>query len=217
MGSSLEELLKISSTAICHDAPSLSSEPHFNAAECRPLLEWLKHKNGFFAFEGALHVFPAGCQNNVMDLERWNQKESWKAGYGEVANNYLFFAEDVFGGQFGLRAGRIYRFDPETGDAEEMAADLEGWSTRLLDNYEYETGYPVAHEWQVVNGPLAPGNRLMPRKPFVVGGGFNLENFYAIEAVHGMKLRAILARQIQGLPDGTSIKFDPYSENWLVQ
>jgi hypothetical protein len=80
------------------------------------LLHMLEMKNGFYAFESALHVFPFALENrcNNQDLLRWNSPETWKKAYGDQADDLLCFAEDIFGYQFCSSHERILRFDPET-------------------------------------------------------------------------------------------------------
>ena len=57
-------------------------------------------KNGFYAFELALHVFPAQSCDQHIGLDLWNSETLWRSAYGEVTNGCGFFAEDIFGGQF---------------------------------------------------------------------------------------------------------------------
>jgi hypothetical protein len=124
-----------------------------------------------------------------------------------MADGYVFFAEDAFGSQFAVRDDIILTFDPETGDAQPMASSIEDWSDQLLADHDVLTGFPVAHAWQVQNGSLAPGMRLVPRWPFVLGGEFVEQNVYPLDAVQGMKVRAELARQIRDHPDGTRVTY----------
>jgi len=79
------------------------------------LLKWLRQKNGFYAFESALHVFPIGTKDGVMDLETWNHLDTWRDTYDGLANGYLFFAEDIFGNQFCLQQDGTSGFEAETG------------------------------------------------------------------------------------------------------
>jgi len=69
------------------------------------------------------------------------------------------------------------------------------------------TGYPIAHEWQLQNGKLAAGTRLIPKLPFVCGGPFRVDNMHVMNDVQAMQFRASIANQIRDLPDGTSIRF----------
>ncbi len=90
-------------------------------------------RNGFFAFSRALHVFPSTLANvPVMTLEQWNAAPLWVGGYADAAVECLFFAEDIFGTQFCLSHGRVWSFDPETGDKTEVAATIDGWAATIL-------------------------------------------------------------------------------------
>ena len=76
-----------------------------------------------------------------------------------------------------------------------------------MDDYEYVTGFPFSHDWQMKHGELKPKHRLVPGTLFVCGGEFDIDNLLEMESVKGMKFRADLAKQIRDLPDGTKIKF----------
>ena len=171
------------------------------------LFQLLMCKNGFYAFESALHVFPSGACRGI-SLEQWNSSALWRNEYDGLADELLFFAEDIFGGQFCIKHDGVYLFDPETGKCEKIAPDLEGWADSVLTDYDYLTGYPIAHRWQEKHGIIPPDHRLVPKIPFVAGGQFELSNLRLAEAVEGMKWRGNLARQIKDLPDGAKIQFE---------
>ena len=145
------------------------------------------------------------CDAEIGLLE-WNSPTLWKAEYQGLADVYVFFAEDIFGGQFCFAESGVCQFDPETGQTEEIAKDLEGWAEMIFRDYRVLTGYPLAHEWQRANGALASGLRLVPKIPFVTGGKFELQNLYPLEAVTAMRLRASIAVQIRDRPDGSQIR-----------
>lgn len=172
------------------------------AGQLRHLLQM---KNGFYAFEAALHVLSDFGGTNEKGLFEWNSEDLWRKDYKGMAGAVVFFAEDVFGTQFCIRDGRVATFDPETGAFEAMAADLEEWAQQILNEYGLWTGHKVAHEWQVEHGPIPAGARLVPITPFVLGGDYSVANVHVIEAVEGMKYRASIAAQIRDLPDGTAI------------
>lgn len=142
-----------------------------------------------------------------MGLRRWNDDHLWRSGYGDLAEGHLFFAEDIFGCQFAIKNETVFSFDPETGESVALAETLEGWAAALLEDYEVNTGYPLAHDWQLHNGPLSDGTRLVPKRPFVLGGEFSVENLYALDSVKGMRLRAELAVQLRDLPEGATVNF----------
>jgi hypothetical protein len=171
------------------------------------LMSLLRLKNGFYAFEGALHVLPYGPAQNELGLKEWNSSAGWRSDYQGLADDCFFFAEDVFGGQFCVHDGVVMSFDPETGDKCIIAADVEEWAHKILSEYEVLTGHPLAHEWQVRHGAIPHGQRLIPKIPFVLGGNFEVENLFLIEAARGMRSRANLAVQIKDLPEGSNVEF----------
>ncbi|MEO8552821.1 MAG: SMI1/KNR4 family protein [Kofleriaceae bacterium] len=136
---------------------------------------------------------------------RWNAPELWRGEYGGMADDVTCFAEDIFGGQFCLRAGKVHTFDPETGGIETMAKNIVEWVSAVLAEWRAITGAPIAHDWQVGHGVLAVGRRLVPKTPFVLGGELAISNLVAMDDVKGMRFRATLAVQIRDLPDGTPI------------
>ncbi len=172
----------------------------------RPLLSILGLKNGFYAFEGSLHVIPdAVLGDDLHGLVDWNANGTWVGSYDHLADGALFFAEDALGSQFALRDGEVVLFDPETGAFEPMARDLEDWAAKVLAEPDVWTAYSLARAWQEANGQLRRGHRLVPVTPFVLGGAFSVDNLRAIEATKGMRYRGDIAVQIRDLPDGTSV------------
>lgn len=207
MGISLNKLLSIAGSGLCSESPRLAPELiELAGNHGNQLVELLNHKNGFYAFENALHVFPSGCSDLYVDLETWNNPNSWRKYYWELVKDSLFFAEDVFGVQFCICDGKIQKFDPEAGEFEDMAENLEEWATKILEDPEYEIGYKLVQAWQQQNGSLLSGSRLLPKTPFIFGGEYKINNLYMLDSLKAMEFRADIWRQIRDLPDGTEIK-----------
>lgn len=207
MLSSINKLLNLGGAALGPKPQRLNPALYIeNPILADELSEMLRHKNGFYAFESALHVFPAGSTDKETGIDAWNSRELWINNYHGMADKCIFFAEDIFGGQFCLKSNAIYTFDPETGDLEFFAHNLNEWAEYLIQNYAVVTGYPLAHEWQKKAGALTPGSRLVPKIPFVIGGAFDIDNLAAISSLQGMRWRAELAVQIKDLPEGASVK-----------
>jgi hypothetical protein len=201
---SFERLVSIASPAL-GDAPTGHA---IGAGEREAeLSELLTLRNGFFAFESALRVFPSGSAVAGRSLEEWNAGPAWRDAYGGSADGALFFAEDAFGGQFAIKDGTIARFDPETAEYEQMAEDLAGWCRAILDDFEFQTGYPLIAEWQRTHGPIGLEERLLPKTPFVLGGEYVIDNLVALDAAEGMRLRGELARQLEDLPEGAHVVY----------
>jgi hypothetical protein len=173
------------------------------------LVQMLQRKNGFYAFESALHVFPL-MGDSIAGLEAWNAGPLWKDVYKGLAEGLLSFAEDVFQDQFCLssRQRGVLRFYAETGQTELLADSIDEWAGVILSDHRKETGWPLIHEWQATNGPLQPGKRLMPKTPFFLGGEYRIENLWAGDAVEGMRLKADLAMQTRELPEGARVRLN---------
>jgi hypothetical protein len=202
-----DKLLSVASEPILRPPEPVEMERLDSIAPCgADLFEMLRLRNGWNAFESALHVFPLGKKHGVLDLETWNSDSLWRNDFQGLANGCFFFAEDIFGVQFCYKEGQIQTFNPETGETRPFAGNLAEWTKRILDDYKLHTGYPLAHEWQKRNRPLIEGERLFPRIPFVLQGSFTVDNLYALDCVEGMKVLASIATQIRNLPDGARVK-----------
>ncbi len=210
MTNSFSKLTSIASGELAQSIPPWDLEYQgVDESRVRELAQLLSERNGFYAFESALHVFPAATTGDHIGLDLWNSESLWKSSYDEdLVENCLFFAEDIFGVQFCICGESIWSFDPETGEKERLANNLRAWAESVLVDYEELTGYPLAAEWQRLQGSLEHGKRLIPKVPFVLGGEYAVENLYALEAVRGMQLRGELARQIRHLPDGTRVSYE---------
>lgn len=211
----IEKLLSIASPPLApvYDSASLSDDLLRTSTRKGELLSLLAQKNGFYAFENALHVLPywpaQSIQGRVMDIQAWNEPALWRGWYQGLLDGLIFFAEDAFGCQFGIRGEEIVSFDPESGEIEAVATSLNDWAGQLLLNYKTVTGQPVARAWQLVNGEIPQGKRLLPKIPFILGGQFDEENLIAADAVEGMRYRAELWLQLRDLPDGAQIRLNP--------
>jgi len=163
-------------------------------------------KNGFLAFDRALRVFPAVRPAQPLSLSGWNKPRLWRDTYGSLAEGLLFFADDIFGGQFCIKDSKVFVFEPETGAVEWLADDLEGWAAMMLAETDLYTGRPLALAWQDKFGALDPAQRLIPTLLFTLGGEFSVDNLVAKDAAKGMRIRGPIAQQIHNLPDGTQIQ-----------
>jgi hypothetical protein len=170
------------------------------------LLELLRCKNGFYAFESALHVIPLGSSPDHLNLAVWNDPQTWRGDYGDlIPMGILFFAEDAYGNQFGIMSEGVVLFYAEFAEIEPVAKSIREWGEVVLADWRGFSGYELAHAWQIQHRPLAEGERLVPKVPFVIGGKYELDNLYAAPVIDAMRFRGSLARQLAKVPDGTPI------------
>lgn len=204
----LNLLLESANEILSAAPPDLDDWAMQHAGARLPEFEYLyRHKNGFLAFDRALRFFAADPHVHDLSLSRWNSPGLWRDHYGSLADELLFFADDIFGVQFCVKEGAVFSFEPETGVLERLADNLDAWAALMLTETDYYTGRPIASAWQENFGVLEPTQRLIPTLLFTLGGEFTLENLSAKDATLGMKIRGPIAQRIYGLPDGTKIRF----------
>jgi hypothetical protein len=215
MSEEITSLLKLSSGSIAEESASVGvlAGGVFSTPLGCELGALLAQRNGFYSFESALLVRPLNFSGNPLGLAQWNDESLWRHAFEADFSDVLFFAEDIFGAQFCINRGEICFFDPETGEFKQIANTLRGWAGWILEDYRVRTAWPLAREWQLQYGAIEPGQRLLPKKPFVLGGEFALGNLYKLNEVQGMLFRASIAVQLRDCPDGSTVTLQPLWES----
>jgi hypothetical protein len=214
MNNHLQKLLSVASSQIAVATVDFRFDENGASPRLLELQKMLAQKNGFYAFESALHVLPsiAGASNQL-SIEDWNAPALWRDQYESLLKGVTFFAEDILGVQFAIQGDSIVTFDPDTAEVSWFASSLENWAENILKNFNELTGYALAHEWQKSHGALQAGKRLLPKTPFVLGGEFNIVNLMEVDAVEGMRYRADLWKQLRELPDGAKVRLKVLPNN----
>jgi hypothetical protein len=209
VSSDLDRLLSLASDPLGEPLSSTIGACEFPKGPPRKLIEQLQEilssKNGFYAFESALLLRPLHSEAAPVGIVQWNAPNVWKSQYHRDLASAVFFAEDAFGFQFCLQGNGISSFDPETAEFKAVAPDLASWCKWILEDHKARTGWPIAHFWQLRNGALKPGMRLLPKIPFVLGGQFSPEHLSAVSELEGIRFRADIANQIADCPDGSKV------------
>ena len=120
----------------------------------------------------------------------------------------IVFAEDIFGNQFCYFENKIYQFDAETGDKKYLAKNIEDWSNKILSEFNFLTGYSLAHDWQLKNGTIPYKMRLIPTKLFILGGEYSIDNLRLVDSLEGLKIRGPIAQSILNLENKTKVKIN---------
>ena len=125
MMTNIEKLLSQSSESLAAEPEAMlkSLQAYTLGAE---IFQMLQRKNGFYAFEAALHVFPL-TSDPGSGVEGWNAPSLWRSEYGDLAKGLLFFAEDILQDQFCLseKKSGVHRFHAETGQTTFMVESVE--------------------------------------------------------------------------------------------
>ncbi|MEO0600013.1 MAG: hypothetical protein AAF211_01175, partial [Myxococcota bacterium] len=164
---------------------------------------------------GALLLPPSGDNRGAVTFEQWNRGE-WRCHYA-AWHRARVFAFDAFLDMFAEMDGQVVRLNPYTAEVEAHAPSLEEWAAKLLADYDFETGWSIAHAWQVQNRRLRQDERLVPRTPFVLGGGYDVDNVVAVEMRHAIGPIAELYEQLRDLPDGAQIQLHGWNpDSWAA-
>jgi hypothetical protein len=198
--SAIERLCRLATHAEGLDARALRSLQAAVGNAAEHLSPLFTQADGLFAFDAALHVFAS------TELAWWNDRDTWRAEYEGMADDAVFFAEDVFGGQFCVRERAVGFFDPESGSFDRFADDIFSWAERVLEDPDVLTGRSIAEAWRELRGPISPDARLVPKVPFILGGDYSVDNLAAIDRVRGMRFRGSLAVQLRDVPDGSQVR-----------
>jgi hypothetical protein len=161
--------------------------------------------NGGFFFGKALLIYPNILENQYPSASLLNSKLYQE--FGELFCNYWSFGQDIFGNQFCFKntTREIILFNIEDASEVIMARDFKEWLIIVEDDFDYLTGYSYYKEWIKKQG-LNEIQRLVPYKPFIVGGDYNVSNFVASDYPRYLEYNAQLAKHLHDIPDGTAVR-----------
>ena len=164
--------------------------------------------DGFRAYGGSLWIYPLSRGDEVYRLTSWNDAATWKANYPQDIERAIFFGCNAFGDQFGVIEGAYGMLDAETGQFEAIGATLDEWAEALMADSEFHLGTEQLAIWEQANERLRLHHRIVPKVPFVMGGSYDVNNYYAMELLSSLLLRGAIADQIYHLPDGAQVRFE---------
>lgn len=154
---------------------------------------------GFVAFERALLVLPPQV---AIDLTR----EHAFLPFG-IGVDLLVFGFDLFGSMYAIGSdAKVVTVDAETGEMKDFADDVEAWASLVLKEPAFLVGSELGRAWQQLHGPLAPLERLVPRRPFVLGGDYEVSNLVRCPLRRALALYGSLCEQLTGAADGTPVE-----------
>ena len=204
MSVSLNKLMGKLQPAIDWSGPSQPIPPA--AAMPSDLAALLQVHNGVSVFAGGLRVFGA-TTSLLHSIAEWNQELLWRFEYKGLCHGLTFFAEDVFGNQFGFTgAGEIFRFHAETGDREAGGRNFCDWLDRTLAEPEEELSLWLLNDWNRSGIPVQLSQHLCPKVPFLAHGPYECSNLYTCDRVESMRFKGGVADQIRNFPTGTTIE-----------
>jgi|SRR5437868_3297937 len=172
------------------------------------LQQLLAQRNGFVAFRGGLHVRGACVEPRWHSLRAAMEgPESFAARFRTIKKDDVPFAQDVFGDQFVLREGKVYKLDSYADQLEEVAGGVVDFFGKVQqDPIELlELGHLT--QFEGTGETLRPGELLMEWPPFVVSESRKGVSLRRIPAPERLEFLADIAKQLRGVADGTKVEF----------
>lgn len=160
--------------------------------------------NGGFFFNRSLQIYSVGTAESFNDIFSLNKQI--QLIYRTILVDEFFFAQDVFGNQFGFSSKGIVFFNIETGEKEYIGKSFDDWTERLKSDFDYYTGESILLGWIQQWSDLNYNERLCPTIPFVVGGEYEIENLFKSTYPNYLLNNFNIANQVYNLPEGTPIK-----------
>ncbi len=160
--------------------------------------------DGGYFYNRSLQIYSVNKTNIYNDIIEVN--EFLRREYPNIVrDDEIFFAQEIFGNQFGFSPKGIIFFNIETGEKEIIGSTFSDWIDVLLDDLDFYSGHLIVEQWQNIHSVLSYDMRLCAIKPFVIGGAYEIENLYSCLFPQYISTNANIARQIYDLPEGTKV------------
>lgn len=169
------------------------------------LADLLRQSNGFAMWGGAFVILPSGNDAVLPSIEAFNRGE-WKKAYPKDVAETTFFAVDAFGFPFGISQDAVVQLDPEIGSLSPIAATLGELFEKVRSESWAPIGLSAFEKWRQADRELRLGQCLAPKIPFVMGGGKEVDDFYAADILDRAAFNAYIYEQIKDLPDGATVE-----------
>jgi hypothetical protein len=167
--------------------------------------------NGGYSKDGYFHFF-GNSGDDAHSIERWNSPDLWRKCYGDLVEDYYFFAEDIFGNQFGHKlsdpSDEVFLFWVDDGRVESFEADFVDFLvSTVYGTIAFDEMRSISSEFQARRASKVPMlHHLTYRIPLLLGGrSDDLENLEISPAVDHLRFSGQVVVQCRALPVGTRI------------
>ena len=167
--------------------------------------------NGGYSKDGYFHFF-GHSGDDAHNIVKWNEPNLWRDRYGDLVDDYYFFADDIFGNQFGHRlsepSDEVFLFWVDDGRVESFETDFDDFLTATVyGTFVFEEMRNLSSEFQAgVGGKVPPLHHLTYRIPLLLGGrSDDIDNLEICSSVDHMLFSGQIVVQCRALPRGTKI------------
>ena len=186
-------------------SPAIKAEDFAFVPNDSEYASFLGKYNGGYFYERAFHFY--GFDNNIQWHDILLINASIQSYYSNFSFSKSFFAIgcDALFTQYGFYKGNVVSLDIYSGELEIIANSFNEFITKLEQESDFYTASSLLAEYESVNGKLKNGERLAAKKPFVLGGEYNISNLRILDQQKLLDFAAFIANEINGLPDGSNI------------
>lgn len=166
----------------------------------------LQQVNGFVQFGNGLHIRGICCDPDWHSLATvWNGNLALYKLYPILTAKDIPFGQNVFGDQYILRNGFVYKLLGETGELEAMDCGLLDFLGLAQNNpVEYLELHPLVQFYNN-GGVLEPGQLLSVYPPFCTQEAANGVSLKPISVPERIKFLTDFAAQIATVADGEAL------------
>jgi hypothetical protein len=166
----------------------------------------LQTMNGYVAYHGGLHVRGACLAPDWHSIRSaWEGEHAIHRLFPAVSPEDVPFAQDVFGDQFVLRQGTVWRLDAEAGTIVSLAMPLWEFDAAVRADPDEFLSLAPLREHQAQGGTIEPGQLLSVFPPFVLRSQ-SKPSYRAISARDRIRFLSNFAAQIKDIPDGSTVE-----------
>lgn len=172
----------------------------------RQLLQAL---NGFTVQGGALRVFGVG-RGDVLDLDWWNDEETWRFAWDDRVDPFVSFAESAWGDQYAYRRGEdgalestVYFLEGTLLRSEPLASSFEEFAETELLRIADKHYDPLTIDALDRYGPISPTQHWTFVPSIALGGEEDVANVVQLRGQDAMTMAGDLASALQASPPGS--------------
>ncbi|MDP3278580.1 MAG: hypothetical protein Q8Q09_25545 [Deltaproteobacteria bacterium] len=155
----------------------------------------LTGRNGFYAFNGLLHVLGACIEPPNHSLFRWNAPDGWRASWGYMCEGMSFFAQTAFGDQFAYRGGKIVRLRVLEGAVIASHASLEEWLQSVILDPEFTLDKRLFDACVQLHGALPYGGHFAPLPSYDYSLPLEAESVHVVPTRDSLETAARMVRE----------------------
>ena len=148
-----------------------------------------------------------------MDLDFWNERETWKFSWDERVESFFCFGETAWGDQYAYRRRAAHGgFDPEVyfldGIALQAGVLAPNFAAFLTDEFLRNATRPYDSQTvEAMNrlGPVAPDQHWVHVPSLALGGPESVDNVISLLAITAMIAAGDIDTSLSAAPESASI------------